>query len=241
MVSRLTACYSSLLSSVAGLATSARKECEARRNEVVTCVKEALRMCSFHLFTYISRLIVRYLGVTSGILNPVMNYKNYQSGVVERYGVRLVGYPLQQLKNPSEMRRDELLLVHDGFTADPPTIYFEKLTPEELRAVRRKAREAQKAAAASVTNPATKRKANDDTGDASSKRPRVTTPSPTDTSLSTESSSSSPATPLPENEDNTASISSKGTRVMSEFGPEALAWLDHVTSPEAISDTSRTA
>jgi len=173
-----------------------------------------------------------------------MNYKNYQSGVVERYGVRLVGWPLPQLKNPSEMRRDELLLVHDGFTADPPTIYFEKLTPEELRAVRRRAREAQKAAAAAPTNSSTKRKASDDANNANSKRPRVATPSLTDTASSTDPSP--PTTPPPENDVNAASIS-KGTTVMNDLGPEALAWLDQVTTQtepeamEAILDTSCTA
>lgn len=78
-----------------------------------------------------------------------MNYKNYLTQVEAKYGVRLVGWPLDTLKNPSTMHRDELLLVHEGLTAEPPSIFFQKLADEEVRSVRRAKRKAETEIAAS--------------------------------------------------------------------------------------------
>jgi len=72
-----------------------------------------------------------------------------------QYGVKIIGYPLTELKNLSLMRCDELCLVHDGLTADEPTIFFEKLTKQEIKQLKCEAREAKEAATARKrTSPA---------------------------------------------------------------------------------------
>lgn len=96
------------------------------------------------------------------------------SQVAARYGVKLIGWPLLELKNPSEMRRDELMKVHEGLTAEEPTIYFEKLTDFELRELRKTVKSQKRA------------RAEDPPMSAPSKRSRVASPCTSTSSYITE-------------------------------------------------------
>ncbi|KAG8940052.1 hypothetical protein FRC03_005819 [Tulasnella sp. 419] len=66
-----------------------------------------------------------------GRSNVRMNYIHFKERIELDLGVELVGWPFGKVTNPSLMCKSDLQLLYNGLTATPPTIFFQKLTPEQ--------------------------------------------------------------------------------------------------------------
>ncbi|KAG8937392.1 hypothetical protein FRC03_008193 [Tulasnella sp. 419] len=81
------------------------------------------------------QIVVQYLQNSlqnaTGRTSVRLNYVNFTEKIVLGHGVDLVGWPQGVGLNAGGLTRANLQRVFDGVTADPPTIYFKKLTPDE--------------------------------------------------------------------------------------------------------------
>ncbi|KAG8940855.1 hypothetical protein FRC03_005068 [Tulasnella sp. 419] len=59
-------------------------------------------------------------------------YVNFREQIELGHGVELVGWPLDEVSNPSKLGKENLGQIYDGLTATPPTIFFQKLTKEQI-------------------------------------------------------------------------------------------------------------
>ncbi|KZS97434.1 hypothetical protein SISNIDRAFT_482337 [Sistotremastrum niveocremeum HHB9708] len=61
-----------------------------------------------------------------------MVWKGYRQKMEVENGIRLAGWPSHITFNPHDLSPSQLQLIHDGLSADPPTIYWEKISPTEM-------------------------------------------------------------------------------------------------------------
>ena len=62
-----------------------------------------------------------------------INYHRFWSQTVLKHKVTLVGWPFEKLANPSDLKREDMLKLHQLLLASPPKVKFISLTSDELR------------------------------------------------------------------------------------------------------------